>query len=626
MGNKLLTHAAVYQHCWTTLRRGFPVHAYPPALLATKFLGFHAGYSPEKSMSVKRRVFVVCLVTALLTLASNAEARRHHYRERPSGPAAASAMAIDLYTGRVLYSKNSDAPRYPASVTKVMTLYLLFDALRDGKLTMRTRLRVSEHAAEQSPTKLDLPAGDTISVADAIGAIVTKSANDMAVTVAEALAGSEEEFARRMTQKARTIGMLNTTFRNASGLPNSEQKTTAQDLIILGKGILADHPERSRVFATKYFQYRGEIMRNHNTMLFSYEGMEGMKTGFTSAAGFNLLASAHRGDKRILAVVLGGASSGARNATMRNILDTSWSKAMTQTAAWKSGVQVAAAKPADLKSGKPRPAERVKDEIAPAKVIAPVKVVTLPTPQPVWQPTQKPDRQSIGILIASIENGLVARQPSKGSEPPVTDSDMTTDEPEDKPELATGQNAAYVPPAPQDIARNETLVAQLQAVPLRNVSIHYKTVRQVEVEPLDAVALDGPPVEPQIVKMPVEPQIVKVQASRPVEREEPRQPQKLATATLAVSRDIADQPGPYYVQVGSFPDEAQATQRLETVRQALGPSQLKAHPEFVMPVALPGGVTMYRARLSRFADEAQAKSACKKLRTSGIECWDMRAR
>ncbi len=572
-------------------------------------------------MSVKRRVLVICLVTALFSLASNAEARRHYYRERPSGPAAAAAMAIDIYTGRVLYSKNADAPRYPASVTKVMTLYLLFDALRDGKLTMRTQLRVSEHAAEQSPTKLDLSAGDTISVADAIGAIVTKSANDMAVTVAEALAGSEEEFARRMTQKARTIGMLNTTFRNASGLPNPEQKTTAQDLIILGKSILADHPDRSKVFATKYFQYRGEIMRNHNTMLFSYEGMEGMKTGFTSAAGFNLLASAHRGDKRILAVVLGGASAGARNATMRNILDASWSKAITQTAARKSGTRLAAAKPVELEApARPKPVARSSDEIAPAKPIAPVKAVrvaTLPAPQPIWQPTQKPDRQSIGMLIASIDNGLIARQPSKRSEPPVTDPDMTTDEPEDKPELATRQSTAYVPPAPQEIARNETLVAQVQTMPLRNVSVHYKTIRQVEVEPLDAVSLDAPPVEPQIVK---------VQAARAVEREEPRQAQKPATATLAVSRDVADQPGPYYVQVGSFPDEAQAAQRLESVRQALGPSQLKAHPEFVVPVALPSGVTMYRARLSRFADETQAKSACKKLRSSGIECWDMRAR
>ena len=146
-----------------------------------------------------------------------------------------------------------------------------------------------------------------------------------------------------------------------------------------------------------------------------------------------------------------------------------------------------------------------------------VASATLPAPQPVWQPTQKPDRQSIGMLIASIEHGLVARQPLKGPEP-VMDSDMTTDEPEDKAELATSQSAAYVPPEPQEIARNETLVAQVQTVPLRNVSIHYKTVRQVEVEPLDAVSLDDPPVEPRMVKMQVEPQIVKVQAARAVER------------------------------------------------------------------------------------------------------------
>jgi len=263
-------------------------------------------------------------------------------------------MAIDLHTGRILYSKNANEPRYPASLTKVMTLYLLFDALRDGKITMNTQLRVSAHAAAQSPTKLDLSEGDTISVADAIGAIVTKSANDMAVTVAEALAGSEEEFARRMTQKARTIGMLNTTFRNASGLPNPDQRTTAQDLIILGKSILADHPERSKVFSTKYFQYDGEVYRNHNTLLFSYQGMEGMKTGFTSASGFNLIATGRRGDKRLLAVVLGGSSSSSRNAAMRNILDNSWSKALTQVAARKAGISVAALKP---KADEPEPVQ-----------------------------------------------------------------------------------------------------------------------------------------------------------------------------------------------------------------------------------------------------------------------------
>ena len=539
-------------------------------------------------------------------------------------------MAVDLYTGRVLYSKNADIQRYPASITKVMTLYLLFDALRDGKLTMRTQLRVSEHAADQSPTKLGLSAGDTISVADVIGAIVTKSANDMAVTVAESLAGSEEEFARRMTQKARTIGMLNTTFRNASGLPNPEQKTTAQDLIILGKNVLADHPERSKVFSTRYFQYKGEIFRNHNTMLFSYEGMEGMKTGFTSAAGFNLLASAHRGDKRVLAVVLGGASSGSRNAAMRNILDASWSKAMTQTAARKSGIEVASLRqPLEVMIEHPRRVERAQEERLEKKAVTPVRSTTAarlapPAPQPVLQLKQRPDGTSVGILIAAIENGLVAKHTAGRPKAVATAPDMTTDEPEEKAEAETTQSSAYAPPAPQEIARNETLMAQVQPAQIQNVSTHYKTVRQVDVEPLDAVSLDAAPIEPKMVKVQAT-SALKVQAASAVERDDVK-PQKLATVTPPVSQDVVDHPGPYYVQVGSFADETQAAQRLESVNQALGPALLKTHPEFVVPVVLPSGVTMYRARLGRFADEAQAKSACKKLRNSGIECWDMRAR
>ena len=292
-------------------------------------------------------VLFVFALAMLLLVTAGAEARRRHYRNRVSDYSPPfSAAAIDLYSGRILYSKNANEQRYPASITKVMTLYLLFDAMRDGKIGMNTQLRVSAHAADQSPTKLDLSEGDKISVADAIGAIVTKSANDMAVAVAEALAGSEEEFARRMTQKARSIGMLNTTFRNASGLPNSEQVTTAHDLILLGKSILADHPERCKVFATKYFQYDGQVFRNHNTLLYTYEGMEGMKTGFTQASGFNLLATARRGDKRLLAVVLGGSSAGARNQTMRNLLDNGWPKAMTLAEARRTGVTaLALAKP-----------------------------------------------------------------------------------------------------------------------------------------------------------------------------------------------------------------------------------------------------------------------------------------
>jgi D-alanyl-D-alanine carboxypeptidase len=568
--------------------------------------------NPRFTVKVAPNLMAIILwgVSGLLLMATDASARRRYYHERYAPPA--SAMAIDLHTGRILYSKNANEPRYPASLTKVMTLYLLFDALRDGKITMNTELRVSAHAAAQSPTKLDLSEGDTISVADAIGAIVTKSANDMAVTVAEALAGSEEEFARRMTQKARTIGMLNTTFRNASGLPNPDQRTSAQDLIILGKSILADHPERSKVFSTKYFQYDGEVYRNHNTLLFSYQGMEGMKTGFTSASGFNLIATARRGDKRLLAVVLGGSSSSSRNAAMRNILDNSWSKALTQVAARKAGISVAALKP---KADEPEPVEKpTRQETLPTRPASPV-VLTSNMSGPLSQLKRKPDRASISMLLASIEAGIIKPQSPASVQPAAVASDMTTDEPEDNAERAATRSASYVPPAPQDIARNETLVEQAAPAQSSNVSVHYKTVRLPEVVPLAAAALDGMP-ETQPVKP--------AQIVRAVQKEEEEQPQTLAAATAATSHEM-DQPGPFHVQVGAFPDQAQAEQRLQSVKEALGSAVIKAHPEFIMPVSLPKGVTMFRARLSRFADEAQAKSACRKLKRSGIECWDIRA-
>ena len=571
-----------------------------------------------------RAVFLFALIGLILT-GTDAGARRRYYRERYSPPA--SAMAIDLYTGRILYSKNANEPRYPASLTKVMTLYLLFDALRDGKITMATKLTVSAHAAAQSPTKLDLSEGDTISVADAIGAIVTKSANDMAVAVAEALAGSEEEFARRMTQKARTIGMLNTTFRNASGLPNDEQKTTAQDLIILGKSILADHPERCKVFATKYFQYDGEVYRNHNTLLFSYEGMEGMKTGFTSASGFNLIATARRNDKRLLAVVLGGASSSSRNAAMRTILDNAWPKAMTQAAAKKTGQLAAATVKPKPRGESPvaKPAPREAPPVKPVSASAGIKPTPPKPAQAVAQASpdapapysrlkRRPDRTSISMLLASIEAGLVKpRQTASGTGPAA--ADMTTDEPEDKAERAASRSAAYVPPPSQEIARNETLVALAAPPKAVNVSVHYKTVRPPEVAPLAAAALDDVPAPEPARPLPVS----QVRATRQDDA-----PQTLAAATAAESSGM-DQPGPYHVQVGAFADREQARERLDSVREALGPAAMRAHPEFIMPVSLPAGRTMFRARLSRFSDESQAKAACKKLKDKGMECWGIRA-
>ena len=245
-------------------------------------------------------------------------------KSRSKGNTIAAAIVVDMNSGRILQSQNPDAPRHPASLTKIMTLYMLFSYMRAGAITPDSELVVTPHAASQSPTKLSLKPGATIRTADAIGSLVTLSANDVAVTVAENLAGTEENFARVMTKKAHALGMMSTTFRNASGLPNEEQVTTARDMAILAQRVIREFPEYYDCFHTKYFKYKGRRYRNHNRLLFGYKGTDGIKTGYTRAAGYNLTASVRRDDKHLVAVVLGGRTGAQRDAAMRGLLDKSF--------------------------------------------------------------------------------------------------------------------------------------------------------------------------------------------------------------------------------------------------------------------------------------------------------------
>ena len=249
-------------------------------------------------------------------------------KSRSKGNTIAAAIVVDMNSGRILQSQNPDAPRHPASLTKIMTLYMLFSYMRAGAITPDSELVVTPHAASQSPTKLSLKPGATIRTADAIGSLVTLSANDVAVTVAENLAGTEENFARVMTKKAHALGMMSTTFRNASGLPNEEQVTTARDMAILAQRVIREFPEYYDCFHTKYFKYKGRRYRNHNRLLFGYKGTDGIKTGYTRAAGYNLTASVRRDDKHLVAVVLGGRTGAQRDAAMRGLLDKSFPKAV----------------------------------------------------------------------------------------------------------------------------------------------------------------------------------------------------------------------------------------------------------------------------------------------------------
>jgi len=237
-----------------------------------------------------------------------------------------ASIVVEHETGKVLHAVNADTRNYPASLTKMMTIYLAFEAVRKGQLTMDRKLTVSARAAGARPSKLGLKKGETITVRDAILALITKSANDVAVVVAESIAGTERKFGRLMTKKARELGMKRTNFRNASGLPNRRQLSTARDMSILARKLLADFPGQYQLFSTKQFEFNGRKFRNHNSLLIDYPGADGMKTGYTRASGYNLVVSATRNGRRIIGVVFGGKSARARNSHMRRLLNRSFAK------------------------------------------------------------------------------------------------------------------------------------------------------------------------------------------------------------------------------------------------------------------------------------------------------------
>jgi D-alanyl-D-alanine carboxypeptidase len=237
-----------------------------------------------------------------------------------------ASIVVDAQTGRILEASNPDSLCYPASLTKLMTLYLTFQQLRQGKLTLAQELPVSEYAASQPPTKLYLRPGETISVKSAILGITTRSANDAAVVLAEAIGGSETKFAELMNEKARELGMAHTTFRNASGLPNLYQKTTARDMSKLALAILDDFPQYYHYFSVRSFRFHGRTIYGHDHLLVRYPGVDGMKTGFTDASGFNIVTSAVRHGRRLVGVVMGGKTAASRDRQMIALLNRGFAR------------------------------------------------------------------------------------------------------------------------------------------------------------------------------------------------------------------------------------------------------------------------------------------------------------
>jgi len=270
--------------------------------------------------------FALLFAVTLLT-AEPAFARGQPRAEQAASNPKGAAMIVDANSGQIMVQDRVDELRHPASLTKMMTLYLTFDALRAGRLGLQQSLPVSAHAASRAPTNLALRAGQTIKVEDCILGLVTRSANDAASVLAEALGGSEERFGQIMTAKARQLGMSRTQYVNASGLPDPQQITTARDQAVLGLALQRDFPQYYPYFSTRSFTFRGRTYPNHNRLLGSYAGMDGMKTGYVRMSGFNIVTSAKRGGVRLVGVVMGGASAAARDRRMASLMDQGFAMA-----------------------------------------------------------------------------------------------------------------------------------------------------------------------------------------------------------------------------------------------------------------------------------------------------------
>ena len=364
----------------------------------------------RRNLRLGSAVIGIALALCILTILQVFAAEEAHARY--------ASIVIDAETGEVLRSRSADIRRYPASLTKMMTLYLLFEAIDNGKFSLDSKLKVSKRAAGQSPSKLGLPAGSTIRAEDAIKALIVKSANDIAVVVAEALGGTEVEFARKMTRKAKALGMSRTSFRNASGLPNRKQRSTARDMARLAQALMRDFPHRYHYFDDQRFRFKGRDHRTPNKLLARYRGMDGIKTGYIRASGFNLVASAERDGRRVIAVVFGGKTPRSRNAHMANLLDLGFTRIAENDAKrgrvryagipWPpagsalaapaprfkpTAIMVAAAQPPDLVEGAAAPlAEPIE---APRPAPEPAEVVSGPPP---LQPAPvKPGTETLAV-------------------------------------------------------------------------------------------------------------------------------------------------------------------------------------------------------------------------------------
>jgi D-alanyl-D-alanine carboxypeptidase len=569
---------------------------------------------------------LVTLTAAAVFTSDSAEARHyshhrhyahhvHHEDAEDSYSPQFSSIIVDGNSGSTLESNSPDGLRHPASLTKMMTLYLLFERLDSGKMKLDTEMSVSEHASDQDPTKLGLRPGQTIAVEDAIKGLVTRSANDAAVVIAEAIGGSEDNFARMMTRKAHALGMSRTLYRNASGLPNDEQMTTARDQSILGRALQDRFPRYYRYFSTTEFSFRGHTIHGHNHLLGSVEGVDGIKTGYTRASGFNLVTSMHRGNRFLIGVVLGGRSGGSRDATMRSLLADNLDKAATKRT-------VAAISERNGSDANTDVADADADHQPQPSVQAPVQTASA-APQPPIAAGRAPRFAALAEAAAAVPspqakvepapltNGVIQTQPIAvipGSSEPMKPVKVKTVQVKmNQIKLASAGPSQPVTPTTSAVPAAHPDVPETSNAVMAKAEVEPRT--DMPPQPpghgtgngilgvLPASSLSSPPSQTMANAAPAS--------------------QSQSAAPDAAAKPVTVHTG-WIVQVGALESEDEAQQRIEAARSQAHGLLAKADP-FTETVMAKGDRKLIRARFAGL-DHDQAEAVCRALKHSDISC------
>jgi D-alanyl-D-alanine carboxypeptidase len=520
---------------------------------------------------------------------------------------------LDGNSGAVLQAASPDALRHPASLTKVMTLYLLFERLESGRLKLDSPLRVSEHAAEQAPTKLELKPGQAITVEDAIKSIVTKSANDAAVAVAENLAGDEDNFAQLMTQKAHALGMAHTKYVNASGLPDDDQITTARDQALLGRAIQERFPRYYKFFSTETFVYHGEAMRNHNHLLGAVDGVDGIKTGFTRASGFNLLTSLHRDGRYLIAVVMGGPSASERDERMRELIGAHIKEAALRRTA-PTIVEVAERRDEPAIKIPAARADRTVTASVDSRVVTgsndPIRPLLVKTISYRTAPAQTASLTPMPALIP-VAAPASAAQPA-AAQPAAPAQAAARASPQLRAEIASAAPSVDLKAAAQMTSQVAPQVAS-QVTPQMTAQMTAQVAAQIE--PLPPTRMLAEPAPAKLAETaPVQMQPAQIEPA-------PAEARTIMPRTTTYSAPATHAHGGWLIQIGAFDDEDQAKQHLSA-------AQIKVH----VPLAAKdpftervqkGDKALYRARFAGF-DKSTAEAACRALKRSDFECMTLK--